>query len=186
MCSFMYFAPIEPRRRRPTGHHVRPNFSRAFARSAARISTAHRRTGQNDLISAAEQLLCLFKANEYAVRVLCEHLRYLAGQRVDLKQNSRNAELLCCAYHRKRRIAAAADHAVRLGLFQQLLRLADRRDSQLCRLQIVQNALRLIERDMPMISMVSSGYPSRGTSLFSMPRAEPAKRTVVCGCFFSK
>ena len=44
----------------------------------------------------------------------------------------------------------------------------------------------LIERDMPMISMVSSGYPSRGTSLFSMPRAEPAKRTVVCGCFFSK
>ena len=104
--------------------------------------TAHRRTGQNDLISAAEQLLCLFKADEHAVRVLCEHLRYLAGQRVDLEQNSRNAELLCCAYHRERRIAAAANHAVRLGLFQQLLRLADRRDSQLCRLQIVQNALR--------------------------------------------
>ena len=104
--------------------------------------TAHRRTGQNDLISAAEQLLCLFKANEYAVRVLCEHLRYLAGQRVDLEQHGRNAELLCRAYHRERCIAAAADHAVRLGLLQQLFRLADRRDSQLCRLQIVQNALR--------------------------------------------
>ena len=78
--------------------------------------TAHRRTGQNDLISAAEQLLCLFKANEYAVRVLCEHLRYLAGQRVDLEQHSRNAELLCRAYHRERRIAAAADHKIGFDL----------------------------------------------------------------------
>ena len=66
--------------------------------------TAHRRTGQNDLISAAKQLLCLFKANKYAVRVLCEHLRYLAGQRVDLEQHGRNAALLCRAYHRECRI----------------------------------------------------------------------------------
>ena len=104
--------------------------------------TAHRRAGQDDLFVAAEQLFRLLEADEHAVRLFREHLRDLAGQSVDLEQDGRDAELLRGLDDREGRIAAPADPAVRLGRLQQFFRLADRRDSQLCRLQIVQNALR--------------------------------------------
>ena len=103
---------------------------------------AHRCAGQDDLFVAAEQLFRLLEADEYTVRLFREHLRDLAGQSVDLEQDGRDVELLRGLNDRKGRIAAAADDAVRTRRLQQLFRLRDRGDRELCGLDVVQDALR--------------------------------------------
>ncbi len=125
-------------------------------------------------------------------------LRYQMGRRnnswCDAESGVRLEELLVACAAKARKACEVADtsperHAldvVHVLKAEDAFALLTAETASFAAFRLCRMPFGLIERDRPMISMVSSGYPSRGTSLFSMPRAEPAKRTVVCGCFFSK
>ena len=62
---------------------------------------AHGRTGQHDLVPAAQNVLGLLEADQHTVRLFRQHLGHLAGQCVDLEQHGGNPHLLRRAHNRK-------------------------------------------------------------------------------------